>query len=233
MNNVILSLKYPQFADALRLRGYHVIPSENLECLIPYERDHADTQCLILNDTAFVAKRCKKLASALSELYHVVTCADNIHADYPANVALNAAVVGKTVIAREDAMEPKVREYCLHHDYKIVNVRQGYAKCSCAVVSDHAIITADKGIYHSLKETNIDALLIEQGRVRLEGAAYGFIGGASGLDVTGENRTIYFSGDISRHPDYQSILEFCTHHQTEFVNLTSDELTDIGGMIFC
>ena len=233
MNNVILSGEYPQFADALRSRGFHVIESEKIDSLIPYERSHADMQCLILDDTAFVASPCRGLAHNLSERYHVVTCADTICGKYPANVALNCAVVGKNVIAREDTMDPKVREYCKDHGYQIISVRQGYAKCSCTIVSDNAIITADKGIYNSLKETNIEALLIGQGRVKLPGAAYGFIGGASGLDVLNGTRTLYFCGNIAGHPDFQKIKAFCEMHKTKIISLSSDDLTDIGGMIFC
>ena len=231
--NVILSLKYPQFADALRQRGYHVISSETLDRLIPYERDHADMQCAIVDDTAFVEQSCERLAAALSGRYRVILTTHELQAAYPLNVALNCAAVGKNVIAREDAMEPKLREYCINHGYRIIPVRQGYAKCSCAVVNNHAVITADRSIYYSLKEEKIDVLLIGQGRVKLEGAEYGFIGGASGLDCSCGKRILYFSGDINRHPDAQQITEFCAQHQTEIICLSQDELTDIGGMIFC
>lgn len=233
MNNVILSGKYPPFSRELSQRGYHVIESAIIDSLIPYERDHADMQCLILDDTAFVQKQCTALAQALGTRYRIELCAEQISGAYPANVALNCAVVGRYVIAREDAMEPKVREYCRNHGYQIIPVRQGYAKCSCAVVSDNAIITADKGIYNSLREYKINVLLIEQGRVRLNGAPYGFIGGASGLaDVHGK-RTLYLCGDVELHPDGRRIREFCKEHHTEIDCLSSSELIDIGGMIFC
>lgn len=233
MNNVILSGKHPQYADTLRRRGYNVILSEYVECLIPYERGHADMQCLIIDDTAFVLRCCKRLTEALGGLYNVILCGDDIRAAYPGNVALNAAQAGKRLIARSDSLAPEVKEYCTENGYELINVRQGYAKCSCAIVSDNALITADRGIYNSLKESNIDILLIEEGRVALEGADYGFIGGASGLDITGGKRTLYFSGDITRHPDYQRIKAFCIKNDTETVSLTNDELIDIGGMIFC
>ena len=233
MNNVILSLKYPQFADELRRRGYHVIASESVDCLIPYERDHADLQCLILDDTAFVLSSCKMLAHALGGLHRVISCGSDIGADYPANVALSAAAVGRYVIARTDSLDENVREYCENNGYKLINVRQGYAKCGCAIISDNAIITADKGIFNSLKETNIDVLLIEEGRVRLEGAPYGFIGGASGPDIRDGKRILYFCGDVTGHPDYTRIKEFCERHGTKIVSLSDDALTDIGGMVFC
>ncbi len=233
MNNVILSGKYPQFAERLRQLGYHVIYSEILPNLIPYEQDHADMQCLILDDTAFILRECTRLAKDLTPYYNVVMTEEPVGGKYPANVRLNAAVMGKTVIARLDALDNKVKQYCETHGYQLVNVKQGYAKCSCAIVSDNALITADNGIYHSLKELNFDVLKIEQGRVKLDGADYGFIGGASGLDVHNGKRSLYSAGNIAGHPDYPRIKEFCLQHGTELYSLTDSELTDIGGLLFC
>ena len=233
MNSVIMSDEYPIYADDLSRRGFNIIPSENIESLISYERRHADLQCLVLDDTAFVASSCERIASALEKRYKVIGCAMNISGKYPGNVALNGAVVGRYVIARMRSLDNKVIEYCRKHGYQLINVNQGYAKCSCAVVGDNALITADRGIYNSLKEYNLDVLLIEEGRVALPGAEYGFIGGASGLYTEGKNRTLYFCGDINRHPDHKAIQTFCEKHNTKVYSLCDTELTDIGGMIFC
>ena len=229
-----MSGKYPGFSRELSAMGYTVINSETVESFIPYERDHADMQCLIIDDTAFVLSRCHRLADELSERYDVIRCGDTVSGKYPHNVALNAAVVGKYLIAKLDSLDKRIIEYAKVRKYVLINVRQGYAKCSCAIVSDNALITADKGIYDSLKETNIDVLLIEAGNIRLVGADYGFIGGASGLDTSSGRRRSFFTGNIFSHPDSDKIVSFCDKHDTEIVVLDKDsELTDIGGMIFC
>lgn len=233
MNNVILSGEYLEYAERLSQRGYHVIFTEELPQLIEYERSHADMQCLILDDTAFILKECPCLAEQLKSIYHVVFTDNDVGGKYPANVRLNAAVVGKTVIANMKALDVQVVRYCENHGYRMIHVNQGYAKCSCAIVSDNAIITADNGIYNSLEETNIEVLKIRQGRVRLDGAEYGFIGGDSGLDICDNNRTLYFAGDIQTHSDYQQIRQFCEKHNTQIVSLTDSELVDIGGILFC
>ncbi|MBQ9680002.1 MAG: hypothetical protein IJV48_04905 [Ruminococcus sp.] len=231
MSKAILSDKYPQFAEKLRSLGYQVIPSERVSRFLPYEQDHADMQCLILDDTAFVLSCCHRLAENLSCDYHVELCGFHIDGGYPSNVCLNAAVLGKRLICRIPSLDQKVKDYCETYGYELIHVNQGYAKCSCAVIGDNALITADKGIYHSLKESKIDILLIEEGRVRLDGADYGFIGGASGYDK--KTKTLYFCGDIDRHPDHENIRRFCDRHNTKIVSLTDDILTDVGGILFC
>lgn len=231
MNNVIISPQYPIFGRQLRASGYHVIPSERILSFISYEQHHADMQCLIIDDTAFVLGCCDRLAEALSATYHVVRCANDIQGEYPLNVPLNAAVVGKRLIANLHSLDCQVKQYCDSNGYELIHVNQGYAKCSCAVVSDTSVITADNGIYNSLKEKSIDVLKIMSGSIALPGADYGFIGGASGLDT--DAHTLYFCGDIRRHPDYERIAEFCNKHGTDIVSLTNTGLQDVGGMIFC
>ena len=231
MSKAILSVKYPQFKQRLSELGYEVIPSERMNRFISYEQQHADMQCLILDDTAFVLSCCKRLANTLRSAYNVILCADDIRGDYPHNVALNAAVAGENLICRVDSLNDKVKAYCKANDFTLINVKQGYAKCSCAVVSDNAIITEDVGIYRALSKTDIEVLLIGQGSVTLEGADCGFIGGASGYDKS--NNTLYFCGDICEHPDFEKIKGFCDKHGTNIECLSDSQLLDIGGIIFC
>ena len=231
MSKAILSAKYPQFTQSLSELGYEVIPSETVGCFIGYEQQHADMQCLILDDTAFVLSCCKRLAKALEGSYNVVLCADDIGGDYPRNVALNAAKVGKYIICRVDSLDDKVKAYCKANNFTLINVKQGYAKCSCAVVSDNAVITEDIGIYRTLSKTDIEVLLIGKGSVTLEGADCGFIGGASGYNKS--NNTLYFCGDICEHPDFEKIKGFCDKHGTKIECLSDSQLLDIGGILFC
>lgn len=231
MTKAILSFKYPEFSRKLCELGYEIIPSEIVDCFIPYERDHADMQCLMIDDTAFVLKHCTELAEKLAVYFDVITCGENIGTEYPSNVALNVAVVGKRLIGRIKSVDVKITSYCKKQGFEIINVNQGYANCSCAVVSDNAIITADKGIYNTLKDAHIDVLLIGQGNIALEGAEYGFIGGASGYDPI--NKILYFCGNIDAHPDSKSMKSFCDKYTVKIVGLSSGQLTDIGGIIFC
>lgn len=231
MSKAILSVKYPQYAQRLRELGYEIIPTEEIPCQMSYERDHADLQCLILDDTAFVLNGCNQIIRALSQDYHIVECGKSFGAEYPKNVGLSAIKLGKKLVCRTQSLDDQIKEYCNKKGYELIHVNQGYAKCSCAVVSDNAIITADRGISRTLSETKIEVLTIGEGYIKLDGANHGFIGGASGYDK--KNRTLFFCGDIELHPNYQMIRNFCDKHQTAIICLSEDELKDIGGILIC
>lgn len=229
MDKAILSFEYPEFSERLRELGYYPTDSERVKRFISYEQDHADMQCLVIEDTAFVLKDCRRLSAELQKRYRVIVCGEHIQGKYPANIPLNVCVIGSYMIGKLDSVDKNVLRFCKEREYHLINVSQGYAKCACAVVSDNALITEDNGIYCSLKETKIDVLKIREGRVGLVGASCGLIGGASGY----HNHKLFFTGNIERHPDYPTIKTFCDLHHTEMVSLSDGELTDIGGIIFC
>ena len=74
-----------------------------------------------------------------------------------------------------------------------------------------------------------NCLLIEKGFVKLDGYDYGFIGGAS---MFLENHsTLIFTGDITKHPNYNILKDFCNSINIEIDWINEIQLTDIGGMI--
>ena len=231
MNKAILSTEDPQYAERLRALGYEIIPADVLPCHMPYERRHADLQCLLIDDTAFVPACCTGLINALSDRFHVIACAGDFGGKYPHNVRLNALRLENKLICRVPSLDNAVKVYCEQSGVELIHVKQGYTKCSCAVVADNAIITADHGIIRALERTSISVLPIGEGGIRLGGAYNGFIGGATGYDA--DRKTLYCCGDISRHPDYPAIKNYCASYGTKIVCLSDGVLTDIGGVVFC
>jgi hypothetical protein len=146
--------------------------------------------------------------------------------EYPRDVLFNAAAIGDKLICRRDTLSEKVAE--LYSEDKIINVKQGYAKCSVCAVNDNAIITADRSIAKEAEKNGIDVLLISQSGVRLDGYDCGFIGGASGCD--GEK--VYFCGNIDLHPDGERIRAFCERQGRKAISLSDEPLYDYGTLIF-
>ena len=147
---------------------------------------------------------------------------------YPFDVLFNAALVGKNLICNKKTVSRLVLKAAEDLGINIIHVSQGYTKCSTCIVSDNAIITADRAIYDACVGNGIIALLISEGHITLSDYNYGFIGGASG----GFGNKIYFCGDILSHPDGGQILEFCKKHGKTAISLSSDKLLDIGSILF-
>lgn len=187
-------------------------------------RNHADMAAYKLTDGKILLdRRQQKAVEVIRNLgYEVVFTEENISGAYPNDVLLNAARVGETVICNEKFISREI----LSISQDIINVRQGYAKCSICEVTDKAFITDDRGIFEKCKE-RFDVLLIEKGDIKLSGQNYGFIGGASAK--IGER--ILFFGSLDTHRDGEKIKEFLKKHNKAFECLSDDKLTDIGSVI--
>lgn len=111
---------------------------------------------------------------------------------------------------------------------EIININQGYAKCSICVIDEAAVITSDSGVYRILRKNNTAVLLITPGSIELKDMNYGFIGGASGCI---SNFNIAFFGNIGMHPNYKEILNFVSKYNKSVINLSKNLVCDLGTLI--
>lgn len=152
---------------------------------------------------------------------------ERLSSGYPGDSIYNGCSTGKFFIHNFKITYPGLLALAEKEDHIMVDVAQGYAKCSCVVVDEDSVITADKGIEKAAKKAGMDILLIGSGHVALEGYKYGFLGGASGR----VGNEIIFNGDLSAHPDYREIRRFIEERGLKTVYFPEYPLTDIGSLI--
>ncbi len=151
-----------------------------------------------------------------------------VKGEYPYDCFLNCILTDEYIICKKSAVSESILNYALTNGLKIINVNQGYTKCSVCPVERNAFITDDEGIYNALKIRKIDALKVEKGSIALKGCNYGFIGGCSGKISKNE---LAFCGDIKKHSNYNDIKAFTRNYNVDLVSLSNGELTDIGSLI--
>lgn len=226
---VVMSTNNKELVNRVEELGIKVLSSENLSKLLIFEQYHTDLQFLHYNkDTVFVLNECTSLKENLKKYFpNVIEISKNIEKDYPNNVMLNCVVLNGKLICNTKTIADEVLQMAIKDNLKIINVNQGYTKCSTCIVNENAIITSDKSIYKSCRN-EMDVLLIRQGYIKLAGTDYGFIGGSSFKYNT---NTLVFSGNIKLHPDYESIKSFAQNHNVELLSLTENTMIDIGSII--
>ena len=158
----------------------------------------------------------------------LILSSENISDKYPHDILFNAAKVGSHVFGRTNYISRHISDICAQNRLNLVDVKQGYSKCSTCVVDINAIITYDDSILNAAQKQDIQVLKISPGHIRLDGYDTGFIGGASGL--CGD--TVYFCGNIDFHPDAQKIRGFCAERGKNVISLSEHELIDVGTIFF-
>lgn len=161
----------------------------------------------------------------------VLFCGDSarLSAKYPGDIIYNACSTGKYFIHNLKYTASELIAAAREAELTLIDVPQGYAKCSIAVVSENAVITYDRGIAAAI-EAAINVLLVEPGHINLPGYSTGFIGGCTGLDTV--HNELVFNGDLSTHPDGDRIREFAAVHGVAVRDFPGRPLTDIGSIVF-
>ena len=228
MSTFVMSDKYPCFVKEIEKLGHTVISSDTVDTFPIPEQKHADMQILPINNDIFLVNECTVLAEKLPK-ERLLFCNKKAGNKYPEDILLNFLYLNNTLYGKLSAIDKNLLDYCKENNIRTVNINQGYARCSTLVLNKKAVITSDLSIEKALKKDGVEVLLISSGSIVLDGYDYGFIGGASGKI---EENTIAFFGNVTSHPDYKKIENFCDNHNLS-INVICPymPLTDIGGIV--
>ncbi|MGN0712954.1 MAG: DUF6873 family GME fold protein [Anaerovoracaceae bacterium] len=146
---------------------------------------------------------------------------------YPADVIYNACCTGRYFIHKLKCTDPQLLDFAKSAGLTLIDVPQGYTRCSCLPIDENSIITADQGILRACRRAGLQCLEAGPGFVRLPGYPYGFLGGAAGR----VGNTILFHGNLDAHPDGPRIRAFVEERGLRCVDFEEFPLTDIGSVI--
>ena len=156
----------------------------------------------------------------------VIPSHSSLSGKYPSDIHLNAFAFKNIFIHNLRHTDQVILDYYKRAGYELVNIKQGYAKCSCLVTNDF-IITSDGGIYESLRDL-IPIYKIDHGQIKLQNFNYGFIGGANGV----LGKKIFFTGDFSHHSSNEKILKIISNYDYEIEILSKVPIEDYGTIFF-
>lgn len=211
--------------------GIDVIPSFQSLQVSEELSGHPDLQICEISNGVYVCsvESYEYYKTALLGYKIRLVCGDSVlKRNYPDDIAYNVARVGDTAIHNTLYTDLKIKEELDRAEINLIHINQGYSKCNICVVSDNAIITSDPGIHSALAISGMDVLLIQKGYIDIFGWDYGFIGGASGKI---SSSVLAFCGNLSLHPDYDKITDFCNKHKVKCVSLSEKRLMDLGSVI--
>ncbi len=208
--------------------GIKVLKTAKLNNLYDAVDGHPDMQIHHLGDNLFV---CEK---TLLSYYHKLMPDANIlpgieiHNKYPYDIAFNACKVGNFLFHNFNFTDYQILEYYKTNGVKLINVKQGYSKCSICVINENAIITSDVKIAEKARENGLDALFYNNNQIILKELSNGFVGGISGLI---DKNMLAINGNIGKLDDNQRLLDFCQKYQVNLLSLYDGIPEDIGSIL--
>lgn len=227
MKYVIVAENFPEeSAEKLKTYGKVVRTRANKNLLKGLDT-HTDILVHPLPNGDFVVDRDNlKYYKKILPDKNILPSHSSLSKEYPKDIPLNAFSFKNYFIHNLKFTDKVLLDYYKNSGYQMIDIKQGYAKCSSLVTEDF-IITSDGGIYESLRDL-IPIYKIKHGEIRLQNFNYGFIGGASGV----LGKKIFFTGDFSHHSSYEEILKIIKKYNYEIEILSKDLIEDFGSIYF-
>ncbi|MBU5456172.1 DUF6873 family GME fold protein [Caproiciproducens sp. MSJ-32] len=186
----------------------NIIDKNKKRIIIQKEMPEAFKKMLVKNNISFIESK------------------NSLEYKYPNNIILNSLILDNYFVHNLNFTDPNLLD--TQRNKKLINVKQGYTKCSVLVVADKAIITNDKSIYKNLIKENFDILLLPPGDIILEGLDYGFIGGTGGLI---NKNTMAFFGSLENYLYGEKVKNFLTKYNVKPLYLSNGKLIDRGSLM--
>lgn len=191
---------------------------------------HPDILMHIINRKKIIVHKNapKDFIKSLKDLgINVILSKNSLDLKYPKDIILNAVNLPNYFVHYLKNTDEVLLNEIKKEKKKLINIKQGYTKCSTAIVNNNAIMTSDTSIAKALYNENVDVLLLPPGDIELPGLDYGFIGGTCGLI---EDNVLAFYGDLENYIYGKEVLNFLKKHKVEPVFLRKGRLIDRGSI---
>lgn len=211
----------------LGITPVYTIASHNVDSRIS---EHSDLFLFKLNkDTLLIDKsQTNNLVNFLTIGYNSVYLKEEVKSPYPSDCLMNALILKNFLFYNKRTTAAQITDFCSNNGMQLIEVNQGYIKCSVCPIADNALITDDISVCKAADKHGIDVLYVNKGSVHLKGYEYGFIGGCTGL--INKNKLL-FNGDINLHEDCNKIIDFLQIYNVTPEIIKNKPLTDIGSII--
>jgi len=215
--------------EAILNLGYNFLfcpPSRNLQYPVS---GHPDMLMHILDNKNIIVHKdmTEEFVNILINLgYSILYSNSSLKSTYPFDIILNALNISNYFVHYLDYTDNNLLKFFKNRK-NLLKVKQGYTKCSTAIISDKAIITSDTGIASILSSNKIDVLLIPPGDILLPGLNYGFIGGCCGLI---REDVVAFYGNLKYYKYGDQVMNFLKEHKVTPVFLREGPLIDRGSI---
>ena len=219
------------FIADTKIDGAKVITPPSVDVMVPSMRRHADLGIVIVGEKKVVCapETYSYYNNALSPYgFLVIAGKKSIGSNYPEDSAYNVCIVGKKCFLNKSVCDTLLLDILISEGFEIVEVKQGYTKCSICPIDENSFITGDCAIAREGEKRGMDVLLIENNGISLPPYKNGFWGGSSGM---GDYDTLLVNGDISLLPSGDKIRQFLDTKNIKIKKLKEGEVADIGSII--
>ena len=228
---MIVDNRYAETARKSWGEMYEIIPSVTCQSLAEPVSAHPDMVLFKTGKREFICapdvyEEYKRMLQPIG--VDLICGKKELKSNYPEDIAYNILKTDSSAFGKFSETEETIKKYLEAENIKMINVKQGYSKCSVCSFAGGAI-TADESLYSALLADGQDTLKIPCGEIFLRGYDYGFIGGASGENDDGE---LFFFGDLKMLSFGEKIIRFLEEKKKKIHQISGITPIDVGTIMF-
>jgi len=219
------------FISDADIKGVKVIKPYEIKELGNALSFHADLSVCIISAKKAVCppESCAYYNSVLGRYgFDIIEGKVNLGRHYPSDSAYNVCIVGNRCFVNTVICDTVLMDALIKEGKEIIDVPQGYTKCSICPIDENTIITADSVIFREAQKRGMDCLLISNEGIELKGYSYGFFGGSCGML---SKNVLLVNGDLHLMKSGKEIKAFLSERKIEVRMLKKGRVCDVGSII--
>ena len=213
--------------EYFKKRNWNFIKTINNKSLYEEISGHPDIVACTIGDITVLEMNTYDFLAEKLKGYNIVRGKASLSSKYPFDIAYNVIVTDKYLIGNLNFVDDVVIKIAKSRNLELINVKQGYARCSTVVIKNDIFITSDIGIYKELIKNDIHIYYVQADDIVLSQRYSGFLGGACFYF----NDELIFFGNIVKNNFYKKIKSILEIENIKYVNIFDDKLIDYGSVI--
>lgn len=217
--------------------GFNLIPTEKVSSLYEAVDGHPDMQFFRIEKKIIAHKDLKgnQMELLIKLGASIILGNSSLSLPYPKNIPYNALLAPDLMMHKLDSTDPVILSEILElkksKAITLVNVMQGYSRCSCAYVGNNSYITEDIVMAEKLHLLGKEVFYRKHSNVYLEGFDFGFIGGAISLISFQGEELVFISGSLDSYFYGKELKEFLEQRSVRYECIGEGKLMDRGTVI--
>ena len=119
--------------NTLGIETFKITPNYSLPVPV---NSHADLQMLHFGKDVIFCQDEHLFSGELDKKFKFYKINEITGNTYPYDVRLNCAIIGNNLISNEKTISKDILEYAYKNGMRIINVNQGYSKCSICIIDE-------------------------------------------------------------------------------------------------
>lgn len=218
--------------EKLQELNYELISLESQERVYEEISSHVDVFFCKIKDKLVAEKEIFSLYQ--EKIPNLIQGETILEKEYPKDIAYNVCQIGDYVFHPFSYTDPVIQMLIKKYSLKKINIKQGYSKCSIAVLDKNCAITTDKKIADQLIKCHIDTIyMLPSSNIKLlkkdgrYSSMQGFIGGA----ISRIDQYVIVTGDLNKIDQEGMIRKKIEEKKLILIDFPGLDVIDYGGMI--